>query len=162
VDPLCTPGLCGRPGSPTAPSACLDNTANAVLDCIDGPTSPGGAGDGEGECTQGPTDQNCTVASGHAQRGCSVIADCGGGAGSCTTANRDCFLTGGGLVTGTALGTGTLIAVGMADAPMADTSNPTLAAVFCVGPTSASAVNNVSGLPGPGRATIKGQALGLP
>jgi hypothetical protein len=50
----------------------------------------------------------------------------------------------------------------MADVPMADTSHPTLGSVFCVGPTSLTSVNNASGLPGPGRVTIKGRALGLP
>jgi hypothetical protein len=69
-------------------------------------------------------------------------------------------LTGG--FTGSAIGTNTLIAEGVADAPMADVSNPTLGAVFCIGPTGASAVNNVAGLPGPGRVTIKGQAIGHP
>jgi hypothetical protein len=59
-------------------------------------------------------------------------------------------------------GTNALTAVGVADTPMNDTSNPTIAAVFCVGPTGASAVNGVSGLPGPGRTTIKGAALGRP
>ncbi|MBP1690493.1 MAG: hypothetical protein H6Q34_1066, partial [Deltaproteobacteria bacterium] len=115
--------------------------------------------DGEGQCAQGPIDNNCSVASGHAQRGCSGDGDCGGGAGSCVSLNRNCFLTGG--FSGVN-GTNTLTAVGMADTPMADTSNPTIAAVFCVGPTGAAAVNSVSGLPGPGRTTIKGSALGRP
>lgn len=103
------------------------------------------------------------MASGHAQRGCTADADCGGGAGSCESANRLCFLTGGGTFQANALdGTDTLIAVGQEDPPMNDVSNPTLGAVFCVGPTGSSSVNNVAGLPGPGRVTIKGTALGLP
>jgi hypothetical protein len=148
-------GICGRPGEPTKPSACLDDTSTTptTLDCLDG-------GNGEGTCTQGPVDTTCSVASGHAQRGCLGDGDCGGGGGSCVATNRKCFLTGG--FTGTRLGTNTLTAVGMADAPMADTSNPTLASVFCVGPTGSSSVNAVSGLPGPGRTTIKGAALGQP
>jgi hypothetical protein len=85
--------------------------------------------------------------------------DCGGGVGSCVSANRYCFLTGG--LTGVN-GTNTLTAVGMADPPVNDSSTPTLGAVFCVGPTGSSSVNAVSGLPGPGRATIQGTALGLP
>jgi hypothetical protein len=108
----------------------------------------------------GPSDHNCSVASGHAQRGCLIDADCGGGAGSCVNSNRNCFLTGG--FTGTKLGTNTLIAVGMADAPMADTSNPTIGAVFCVRPTGSSLVDSVWGLPGPGRTTIKGAGSGHP
>jgi hypothetical protein len=152
-------GLCGFAGEPSKPSACLDDTATTnQLDCSD--TAPV---DQEGECTSGPVTKACSVASGHGQRACGSDADCGGGGGSCVAANRACFLTGtlnppaAGLV-----GTGTLVAVGMEDTPMNDVSHPTLGAVFCVGPTTASAVNNVAGLPGPGRVTIKGTALGLP
>ncbi|MCC6767165.1 MAG: hypothetical protein IT293_21140 [Deltaproteobacteria bacterium] len=153
----CPGGSCARPGEPTKPASCLDNTNTATLDCLDGD------GDGEGECSVGPTDQNCSVASGHAQRGCLADADCGGGSGSCQVASRQCFLTGGGTFQANALdGTDTLVAVGMEDTPMNDTSHPTLGAVFCVGPTGAAAVNNVAGLPGPGRVTIKGTAKGLP
>jgi hypothetical protein len=148
-------GICGRPGEPTKPSACLDDTTTVgVLDCSD--TAPF---DGEGECLQGPITTSCSVASGHAQRGCIVDADCGGGLGSCESNNRQCFLTGG--FTGK-VGTNTLTAVGMEDAPMNDVANPTLGAVFCVGPTGLAAVNNVAGLPGPGRVTIRGTATGLP
>ena len=38
----------------------------------------------------------------------------------------------------------------------------TLGAVFCVGPVGAAAVNQVAGLPGPSRVTIKGLAVGHP
>ena len=149
-------GQCNKPGEPTKPSACLDDSATpGVLDCND--SAPV---DGEGECTKGPVTNTCSVASGHGQRGCTIDADCGGAVGSCESSNRRCFLTGG--FTGSAIGTNTLIAEGVADAPMADVSNPTLGAVFCIGPTGASAVNNVAGLPGPGRVTIKGQAIGHP
>jgi len=156
----CPSGACGRPGEPTKPSACLETTASPDnnLDCVD-------RGDGEGECVSGPLTSACSVASGHAQRGCLADSDCGGAPGSCETTNRLCFLTGGGSFqppqTGL-VGTDTLIAVGMEDPPMNDVSNPTLGAVFCVGPTGAGAVNNVAGLPGPGRVTIRGTALGLP
>ncbi len=149
-------GFCNRPGEPTKPSACLDDSVNTVgvLDCSD--TAPV---DGEGECTVGPITQSCSVASGHPQRGCTLDAECGGAVGSCVGSNRLCFLTGG--FSGKN-GTNTLIAVGMEDAPMNDTSNPTLGAVFCVGPTGSTSINNVSGLPGPGRVTINGTATGLP
>ncbi|MCC6766629.1 MAG: hypothetical protein IT293_18380 [Deltaproteobacteria bacterium] len=153
----CPGGVCARPGEPTKPAACLDDTSTSALDCTDGDA------DGEGECPNGPTDQNCSVASGHAQRGCLSDVDCGGGGGSCQVAQRKCFLTGGGTFQPSALdGTDTLVAVGMADAPMNDVAQPTLGAVFCVGPTGASAVNNVAGLPGPGRVTIRGTAAGAP
>ncbi len=155
----CPGGACARPGEPTKPSGCVDDTtvADRVMECLDG-------GDGEGACTIGPTDQNCTVASGHGQRGCTSDVDCGGGVGSCESIPRRCFLTGGGTFqpSGQNDGTDTLVAVGMADTPVQDVSNPTLAAVFCVGPTSAPAVNNVAGLPGPSRITLQGQAVGQP
>ncbi|MEO6026730.1 MAG: hypothetical protein ABIR79_07695, partial [Candidatus Binatia bacterium] len=148
-------GLCGKAGEPSKASACLDDTSTVgVFDCTD--TAPV---DQEGECSQGPVTKTCSVASGHGQRSCGSDVDCGGGAGTCVAGNRACFLTGG--FTGK-IGTNTLIAVGMADVPMNDTASPTLAAVFCVGPTTASAVNAVAGLPGPGRVTIKGTAVGAP
>jgi hypothetical protein len=153
---FCAPGggICGRPGEPTKPSACLDDTTTVgVLDCSDFNA------DGEGECTSGPITQHCSVASGHAQRGCTVDGDCGGGLGSCVSENRQCFLTGG--FSGKN-GTNTLIAIGMEDTPVNDVSHPTLGAVFCVGPTGLAAVNNVAGLPGPGRVTIRGTATGRP
>jgi len=147
-------GICGRPGEPTKPSACLDDTTTVgQLDCADGD------GDGEGECTQGPITQHCSVASGHAQRGCTGPADCGGAVGSCVSENRACFLTGG--FSGKN-GTNSLVANGAADTPVHDTSHPTLAAVFCVGPTGSASVNNVAGLPGPGRVTIRGLAVAHP
>jgi hypothetical protein len=155
-------GICNKPGEPTKPSACLDdtNTVN-TLDCSDTIQS-GSNTDGEGECLQGPVTTHCSVAPGHAQRGCVVDGDCGGGVGSCEAENRQCFLTGDVPGGSGKDGTGTLIAVGMEDTPMNDVSNPTLGAVFCVGPTGSASVNNVAGLPGPGRVTIRGTATGLP
>jgi len=156
----CPSGSCGRAGEPTKPSACLDDTTmvDNNLDCVD-------MGNGEGECTAGPLTSACSVASGHAQRGCLVDADCGGGPGSCETSNRLCFLTGGGSfqppIPGL-IGSDTLIAEGMEDTPVRDVSNPVLGSVFCAGPTGAPAVNNVAGLPGPGRVTLTGTAVGHP
>jgi hypothetical protein len=156
----CPGGSCARPGEPTKPSSCVDDTTvtNRVLECADPD------GDGEGDCTVGPTDTNCSVASGHAQRGCITDADCGGTAGSCESLPRHCFLTGGGTFqpSGKNDGTDSLTAIGVADPPVNDVSHPTLASVFCVGPTGSSSVNNVAGLPGPGRVTLRGTALGLP
>ena len=104
------------------------------------------------------------LASGHAQRGCTQDSDCGGGLSSCGQQHRRCFLTGGGSInTGFHnTGTNTLIAQGQADPPVKDTAHPTLATVFCVGPTGSSAINGVAGLPGPARVTIRGTANGLP
>lgn len=153
-------GQCNRAGEPTKPSACLDNTAggNTIHDCVD-------MGNGEGQCSAGPVTNTCSLASGHRQRGCITDADCGGAPGSCLAENRLCFLTGGGTFQAPAPGkdgTDTLIAAGMEDPPVEDVSNPTLGAVFCVGPTGSASINNVAGLPGPARVTIKGTAVGLP
>ena len=153
VNTQCPSGLCGTDGEPTKIGACLDDTTSpGVFDCTD--TVPV---DGEGECTAGPVTKRCSIASGLGHKQCANDGECGGGVGSCQSFNRPCFLTGGftGLV-----GSNTLTATGMEDAPMLDTSSPTLAAVFCVGPTTASAVNLAAGLPGPGRVTIKGTAIG--
>ncbi len=153
---------CGKVGEPTKPSGCTDNTSifgfpNNHLDCSDGDL------DGVGECEDGPNDTSCSLASGHAQRSCLGDADCGGALLSCESHPRKCFLTGGGTFNPFAdQGSDTLIAVGMADAPMNDVSNPTLGAVFCVGPTGSSSLNNVVGLPGPSRMTIKETAVGRP
>lgn len=151
---------CGRPGAATRPSGCQDDTTvdERDMECSDSD------GNNLGECTAGPADQNCTVASGHAQRGCTSDGDCGGAPGSCESKPRNCFLTGGGTFqpTGQSDGTDTLTAVGAADPPVNDVSQPTLAAVFCIAPTGLAAVNNVAGLPGPARVTLRGTALGLP
>jgi hypothetical protein len=150
----CPASACQKPGQATQPTACVDDTTQpGHFDCSD-PDA-----DGVGRCENGPNDGQCSVASGHAQRQCSADADCGGAALSCESVARACFLTGGLTAE---IGTNTLIAAGMADAPMNDVSHPTLGAVFCIGPTSASAINNVAGLPGPARVTIKGTATGLP
>jgi hypothetical protein len=152
----CPSGLCGWAGEPSKPSACLDDTSTVgILDCND--TVPV---DGEGTCTAGPVTKTCSVASGHGQRACGADVDCGGGVGTCVSGNRACFLTG--TLAPGLVGTGTLIAVGMEDVPVNDVAHPTLGAVFCVAPTAASAVNIAAGLPGPGRVTINGTAVGAP
>jgi hypothetical protein len=144
----CPASSCAVPGEPTKPSACQDDTTtvNTVMECSD--TFMGDPADEEGLCTVGPVDQNCSVASGHGQRGCLTDADCNNIVGACQSKNRRCFLTGGGnfAVGFHNTGTGTLIANGMADLPVADTAHPVLGAGFCVGPTGAPAINNVAGL----------------
>jgi hypothetical protein len=156
----CPSSSCGRPGEATKPSGCLDDTTipDRDFECSDPD------GNNEGQCTIGPVDNTCSVASGHAQRGCLNDADCGGGAGSCESVPRGCFLTGGGTfqASGQNDGSDTLTSIGEPDPPVNDVAHPTLAAVFCIGPTGAAAINNVAGLPGPGRVTLRGTALGLP
>jgi len=43
-----------------------------------------------------------------------------------------------------------------------DVSNPTLASLFCIGPTTSGSVNSAAGLPGLGRLQLPGIAKGLP
>ena len=74
--------------------------------------------------------------------------------GDCVISNRLCFLDNG-------VG-GSIVATGAADPPTNDTSDPTLAAVFCIAPTSLPAVNAAAGLPGPARVRLKGTATGSP
>lgn len=153
----CPGGSCARPGVPTQPSSCTDDTnvPDHVDECADLD------GDGIGVCTVGPTDQACSIASGHGQRGCTSDADCGGSPASCVAAERSCFPTGGGTFqpTGEHHGTDTLVAVGMADVPVRDAWTPTLASVFCLGPTGAPTINTTAGLPGPGRLRLQGHVV---
>lgn len=148
----CPASACIRPGEPTRATPCIEDTSTGGLaPCED--TAPV---DGEGACLNGPIDRTCSAP--HEQRGCNSDDDCT--PGTCEAAPRRCFLTGGGVP---ALpGTGTLVAAGAADPPAHDTASPTLAAVFCVGPTAAPAINNVTGLPGPARLTLHGTATGHP
>ncbi len=142
----CPGGVCGRPGEPTKPSSCLDDTSTVgELDC-------GDPGTGRTECLVGPITTTCSEASGHAQRGCTSDADCGGAAGSCESSNRRCFPTGG---FSDHVGTNALVASGLAGVPVQGASQASLGAVSCIAPTSAAAVNNVVGLPGPAAASFK-------
>ena len=52
-----------------------------------------------------------------------------------------------------------IVADGVIDPPVADSADPTLASVFCIGPTNP-AVDTVAGLPGPGRVTLFGTGTG--
>jgi len=49
-------------------------------------------------------------------------------------------------------------ATGHVDVPVSHQSNPTLASLFCIGPTSAGSVNAAAGLPGLGRLELQGHA----
>ncbi len=149
-------GACLRPGVPTQPAACFDDsTSPGSPYCLDAD------GDGIGVCDLGPNDPRCTVASGHGQRFCATQDDCGGGAGTCAIAPRSCFLTGGGSFQPAPqlIGTDTLVAVGMEDAPVGDVSHPILGGVFCVAPSGLAAFNVVTGLPGPARSILQGRLV---
>ncbi len=118
---------CGRPGVATRPTGCIDDTGvpGDGTVCAD-------IGGGEGQCPEGPFDDNCAAP--EQFRGCAVasqLTDCPV-TGTCVTALRRCFLP-------TVSRTGT---PGPAGGSYAGT--------FCIAPTGAASVNNVAGLPGLG------------
>ena len=97
---------------------------------------------GEAECADGPFDNNCVI---DTQKGCLTSADCPAPGDICQTKTRECFLD-------------PIVAQGTHNTPVDGWSRPTFASVFCVPPTGSSAVNNVAGLPGPGRLQLTGDA----
>lgn len=132
----CPGGACTVPGQATAANQCDD----AVC-------SPDGGN--EGTCAGGPFEQFCSPT--ETFRGCTSSAECEFPGDSCSLGkNRDCFDSGdiGDAVTAT----------GQADTPTNHESDPTLAALFCIGPVSSSAVNGAAGLPGLGRLQLQGHA----
>ena len=143
----CPGGACGVPGQATAPNQCDDATCT--------PNSSDTDGSDEGSCEAGPFEQFCGPTA--TFKSCTANADCAPFAGNtCSIGkNRDCFVDNG------AVG-GAISASGFADPPSNGESNPTLAALFCVGPTSSSGVNSVAGLPGPGRLELPGHAREIP
>ena len=142
TDANCAGGSCNRPGQPTQPNACLGSG------CQD--TAP--TGDNEGECVDGPIVQTCAPPEQY--KGCSNASDCPL-TGDCRSSLRECYLDNGNVG-------GVLEADGQASPPVNDVSNPLLASIFCVPPTSSTSVNSASGLPGPARLTLRGTAQARP
>jgi len=169
----CSTGICGFPGLATAPNQC----DGGDLDCAAGGTP----GPNDGQCQTGPTDffcqpngtmisctvdadcagagvKSCTGGT-NANHACTVASECPGGSCDpevCTgQKQRECFLDNGQVGN-------TDDATGQAVVPVNDASDPTLAALFCIGPTASSAVNAAAGLPGLGRLELMGHAQGTP
>ena len=114
---------------------------------------PGTPGPNDGICAAGPFDIFCSPV--ETFRGCLADSDCPRPGDTCTGGkNRDCF-DNGNLAE-------SVVATGVQDTPVADQSDPTLAALFCIGNTSSSGVNSAAGLPGLGRLELPGHARGLP
>ena len=108
----------------------------------------------EGECPDGPFDQNCKIES---FRGCTIpnqATDCPAPGDSCQPKKRECYTDNG--VVG-----GTVSAAGQASPPVNNVSRPLLSALFCIGPTGTTAVDNAAGLPGLGRLTLRATARNL-
>lgn len=136
----CPAGTCGRPGEPTRPNGCIDDTSTAESGCVD-------AGGGKGECVDGPIIGACAN---HPQRGCFSDAECDGVPGACQLSFRRCFLDNG------VLGASVSI-VGESTAPAGGHASPTtLGGLFCIPPLPGSASNANAGLPGLGRTRVAG------
>ena len=138
----CPSGLCGVPGEPVKPNACLDDTVNPPP-CQD-------LGAGHGECPAGPVTSTCAN---HPNRTCLDDDECDGVPNSCVVANRRCFLDNG--VIG-----GTLSVAGAATAPVNDIAEPTtLGALGCVTSTVNAFLDFAGGFPGPVRAAQSGRLV---
>jgi hypothetical protein len=123
----CPSSSCARPGQPTKPNACVDdsNVPGDGTVCAD-------IGGDQGECPEGPIDNNCAAP--EQFRGCTPatqLIDCPI-TGTCLSANRPCFLS-----TVSRSGTPGLV-------------SGAYAGEFCIPPTGSASVNNVAGLPGLG------------
>jgi hypothetical protein len=132
----------GQPQVSQCALAC-DGGSNDGLPCGSDANCPGGgAGSckplcrqivgepvGEGECVAGPIAQTCA---GAPEIGCQTNSNCPPGKGPCASRNQRCFMD-----------------------PIVREGTPSTTlnqsvATFCIPATSASAINNTAGLPGPG------------
>ncbi len=135
-----TPVACGIPGQPSQPNQC-----NPGSTCV-----PDSAGSTNGHCDPLPSDMYCKPHEGF--RSCEVDSDCGFAGDTCSDNRpRPCFLDNG------AVG-GSVTAFGAAEVPVDGVSHPTLSSLFCIPPTSSSAVNGAAGLPGLGRLSLPATA----
>ena len=133
----CPGGSCGRPGKATAPNECDGGVGDCAFDIGN-----------EWACQTGPFELFCGPSAIH--KACATNADCTVPGDTCRGKFRNCYNNGnmGESVTAT----------GVADVPVNHEADPTLAALFCIGPTTAPAVNAVAGLPGLGRLELPGHA----
>ncbi len=140
---VCPGSICGRPGEPTKPDACIEDTTDpGATECID--TVPV---DGQGACLVGPVDQHCAAPEQH--RGCSTNAECPL-TNNCVNESRKCYLGEGTL--------GSQVSVSGQSTPRSgNTSSPTnLGALYCIPSLGTSLTNTVAGFPGLGRTSLVG------
>src|SRR5262249_50043946 len=131
----CPGSACSKPGAQTAANQCDGASGDCVADA--GTPSPN-----DRICSSGPLEKFCGPV--ETFRGCAADPDCARVGDPCSVQRfRDCFDNG-------TVGE-TITASGQADPPVNHQSNPRLAAMFCVGPTTSSSVNSAAGLPGLGR-----------
>jgi hypothetical protein len=157
-DQFCGPNAtfkgCAVDGDCASFNACVGGS-NPGVACVPGGPICGAGGNINAPCT---LDSECP--GGTCSFGCLGGGTCnssvGGPAEMCSVQKtRDCYLDNG--VVG-----GTVTASGVVDAPTNDEADPTIAAMFCIAPTSTSSVNSAAGLPGLGRLELPGHAKGLP
>ena len=144
----CPGSNCNVPGTATAPNQC----DGGIGDCLPGDNTPATSAT-DHICGTGPFEQFCGPT--ETFRGCTSNADCGFAGDTCSVSRfRECFDNGtpGDVVQAT----------GVQSTPVNDQSTPTLAALFCVGPTASGAVNGAAGLPGLGKLELPGLAQGHP
>ncbi len=134
---------CHRPGEPSKPNPCLEDTAVAPgRVCTDTPPV-----DGEGECLDGPIVTHCAGMERH--RGCSADVDCPV-THQCVSENMPCFPGDGQIGS-------SVFTSGSATPRSGDVSDPTvLSALWCGGPSSSGVFNGYATLPGLERLTLKG------
>jgi len=150
-------GLCDKPGQPTQPNSCLDDTTTP----LDGHVCQD-VGGNEGQCPEGPVVKSCSTNTTHV---CDTDDDCNAPGctdciattppQTCVTKLRPCF-TDSGIV-----GNSVNVA-GNPDVPCDGVAHPQVGALFCVGPVSASAVNAAGGIPALGRVRIPGTVIVSP
>ena len=135
-DADCATGVCGAAaGAASAPNGCADGVCTPV-----GPT--------DGICNAGPFEGRCGPREGF--RHCTDDVDCPVEGDTCTRAPRSCF-------PGNGVHGSVVSAKGTIDERVGDTKEPILTALFCVPPTTNGAVNEIAGLPGPGRLRLPGR-----
>jgi hypothetical protein len=124
---------CSVPGAATQPNQCDGGSGDCISDV----------------CGTGPFDQFCSPV--ETFRGCGSDGECTFPGDHCNGGKfRPCFDNG--------VINDTVTASGHPDVPSNHQSNPTLAALFCIGPTIGGSVNSAAGLPGLGRLELQGHA----
>ncbi|HEY2386093.1 MAG TPA: hypothetical protein VGK30_03965 [Candidatus Binatia bacterium] len=140
----CPGGACSAPGAQSAANQCDGGPGSN--DCV---ADAGTPSPNDRKCSSGPIESFCGPT--ETFRGCAGDGDCSFAGDHCNVSRfRDCFDNG---VVGESDN-----ATGHADPPVNHQSNPSLAALFCIGPTSSASVNSAAGLPGLGRLELMGHS----
>ncbi len=143
ADSACPASVCNRPGEPTKPNGCADDTTTPDDDCV-----PAAAG--YGECSNGPFSFMC---SNQPDRACNADDDCDNVPGACVVRARPCYLDHG------VLG-GSVSVDAQATAPVGGVAEPTdLGSLACIGPSRDGFLDVVNGFPGLARTHQPGRLI---